>query len=178
MAEKRSPLQRRVAPSVTASLEYPDGKIDFRLAFNNNALARIEESTGLNLLANPYALWGKVSKSRLGVIFWAGLLQDRPELASDEGLLVVRSYLDSQENELRAFNAVWEAYLLYLPKEQAEELSALRAKAENESTEKKDGAEPQPAEKKTEQPESPQTGSSSGPSADSISGSALANSAS
>lgn len=178
MAEKRSPLQRRIAPSITASLEYPDGKMDFRLAFNNNALARIEESTGLNLLAAPYALWDKLGKSRLGVIFWAALLQDRPELASDEGLLVARSYLDGPENDMRAFNAVWEAYVLYLPKDQAEALRAARVNWEKDRDEEKDAAEPLPEEKKTDLPQSPQTGSSSGPSPDSISDSAKANSAS
>ena len=177
MPEKRTPLQRRVAPSVNVTLEYPDGKASFRLAFNNNALARIEETTGVNLLASPYALWEKLGKSKLGIIFWAALLQDRPELGSDEGLLVARSYLDGEENDLRIFNAVWDAYMLYVPKRQAEALRTARSEWEHEQA-SGEGSEPAPVEKKTETSEGPQAGSSSGPSPDSTSASAMRSSAS
>jgi hypothetical protein len=197
MPKERTPLRRRVAPGVSLTLKYSDGDVSFRLAYNNNALASIEERTevfvpqedgtmvksNLNLLANPYALWEKLGKNRLGVIFWAALLQDRPELDSDIGLLTVRSYLDRPENELKVFNAAWEAFMLYLPKDQAEGLRAARADWEK----KRDaGDPPEPAATVPTPPapgpeltaSNPLPGSSSGPSPDSTSDSPIAISAS
>jgi hypothetical protein len=189
----RNALQRRIAPGVTLTLEYPDGRkpVTFRLAYNNYAIGHIEEKSGdLNLLQNPFSIWSKFGKRMLGIAFWAALLQDRPELNSEEGLMLAFDYLGGPENELRVFEAVWEAYMLYLPKDQAEQL-----RADREEWKKKQAEEnpPEPAAKiatpaqetipaglqvQPSPAQSPQTGSSSGVSPDSTSDSPIAISAS
>ena len=90
-------LKKRIAPSVPVSLELSDGEgtnvsLGLRLSYDFNAVTRIEEKTGLNLL--NLASWNNLNATALGVMFWAGLIARQPEYAGDEGLEVARSYID------------------------------------------------------------------------------------
>jgi hypothetical protein len=159
-----SALRRRIAPSVPLIVEYTDEKGPFskayRLAFNLNVLAEISEKTGLQALS--FDIWIKLSARVLRVMLWAALLPHQPEFYADDGIETVGSMLDG-ENQEKAVRALWDAYLLYLPKDQAEALQRERTRAEKAATE--GGGDLPLATPATEQPNpSPSDGLNSGPS--------------
>lgn len=138
MPEKSTALRRRIAPSVPLEISFSDENGEFtrayRVAFNLNVLAEISEKTGLSALS--FDLWTKLDARVLRAMLWAALLPNHPEFdthdrngRTDEGIETIGSWLqgDNQENAARA---LWDAYLLYLPKDQAELLRTEREKAE------------------------------------------------
>jgi hypothetical protein len=158
----RSAFRRRVAPSVPLLIEYEDeqGKFSklYRLAFNLNVLAEISEKTGLQALT--FDLWTNISAQVLRVMFWAALLPHQPEFASAEGLEAAGAMLDGASQDA-CVRALWEAYLLYLPKDQADVVRKMREEASEESRPSMSPEAAAPAEQLP--------GSSSGVSADTIS---------
>src|SRR5258707_10836793 len=94
-------------------------------------------------------------------MLWAALLPHHPEFAAEDGIETAGSMLDGTNQE-KAVRALWDAYLLYLPKDQAEALRRERERGEKEAAE---GGDPDPlASKTTENPQpSSSDGSSSGP---------------
>jgi hypothetical protein len=156
-----SALRRRIAPSVPLLIEYTDEQGSFshayRVSFNLNVLAEISEKTGLSALTGDIFI--KLSARVLRVMLWAALLPQHPEFDSEEGLEVVGSMLDG-DNQFRALTALWEAYLLYLPADQAAAMRRERERAEKEAR----GEALPLAEGATEPTEtSPSDGSNSGP---------------
>ena len=132
-------LKRRIAPSVPLKLQLDDDGgtnfvREFRLSFDFNAAALIEEKTGLNLLTAEVWTSGLSSRS-LSVMFWAAVLANHPEYAfpdehgepTDEGLEIIRSYMDVGNTDA-IHGALWDAYFISLPKEKREALE--KAKAE------------------------------------------------
>lgn len=181
MPEKKSPLQRRIAPSVPVVLEFPDEpkQIAFRLSFDMNTTVRIEEKTGLNMLGVT-ALWTNLSTKALRAAFWAAMIPNHPEYDSDEGLAAIGSLLVG-ENGDRAADAVWKAYLLFLPESQAKFLEQAR---KDRLKELESGNPPKPAtptqttDLTAPAEQKDPIGSSSGPSPALTSASAIASSAS
>jgi len=134
MAGKVAAIRHRVAPSVPFSLELTDAsgsfKIDMQLRFDFNVLARIEKETGLKMLGGIDMFTTKMSSSVLSTMLWAAAADSLdPEYDSQEGLEAVRSYLD-KESGSRAYDALWEAYMLFLPKKDADVLRDLKEKAD------------------------------------------------
>jgi hypothetical protein len=199
MPERKSPLARRIRPSVPIALG--DG-VELQLSFSMNALARIEErinqqrlaalaarvedpkelvklheSTKLRLVGNIFALWIAASSyDVLRTAFWSAVVENHREYDSDEGFAIVTSHVDTSNVDAIG-EKLTEAYELFLSKDQrdifhdAVERSKAEAQAEREKT------DPRKPESAIEPPaDSP--GSGSGPSPDTISGSALASSAS
>ena len=168
----KSALRRRVAPFVPVLIEYEDENGPFsklyRLAFNLNVLAEISEKTGLQALT--FDMWTRLSASILRVMFWSALIPHQPEFDNAEGFEVAGSMLNGESQE-SVVKALWEAYLLYLPKDEAELLRQKRKEAlEGES----DPLEiPAPMTKPASE-----AGSSSGVSADTTYESPIAQSAS
>lgn len=174
MPEKKPvAVLRRVARCVPVTLEFDGSKHTFQLSFDFNTLARIEEKTKIRMM-NIFSVWIDMSASVLGVMFWAAAAGNHPEFDSDQGLVAMRSYLDVANVDAVA-DALWGAYMLFLPKEKRERMQAARA----EALEKVEAGEnpPTPATPTEATPAQP-TGSSSGPSPDSTSDLPLANSAS
>lgn len=135
-----TPLKRRIAPSVPLTLTLTDDNgaefaREFRLSFDFNAAALVEDKTGLNLLTAE--VWVKLTSSNLSILFYASLLAHHPEYgkvgdegcthATDTGLEIVRSYMDVGNTD-QIHEAVWNAYFLSLPKEKRDALE--RAKRE------------------------------------------------
>lgn len=181
MPEKKLPLARRVRPSVPITLELDQGQqATFRLSFDFNAIVRIEEKTGLRML-NVYAPWAGLSATVLSVMLWAAMLANHPEYDSDEGLAIVRSFLDP-ENADRATQSLWEAYLLYLPERQAKAMRQMREDAEKAQKAENPPPPATPTQVKVEAPPASEgknsIGSDSGPSPDTTSASASESSAS
>jgi hypothetical protein len=194
--EKKSALKKRIAPSLPLKLELVDDNgstftRNFRLSFDFNALARIQEKTGIRMLG--LEIWGALSASVLSVMFWASVLANQPDYntvdedgkPTDEGLEVIRSYMD-MSNADQISDACWDAFLLGLPKDRAEKLREMKKEAERIALEKankrargeavEDDVPNAPAPALT-MPADP-TGSSSMPSPELTSASAKASSAS
>lgn len=132
-----SALKKRIAPSVPLSLELTDDTGEkfvknFKLSFDFNAKAEIEERTGLNLLTAE--VWTNLSAKVLSVMFWAAALANHPEYRTkdaegnetDEGLEVIRSYMELSNTDA-IYEALWDSYFISLPKDRREALEASRA---------------------------------------------------
>ena len=171
-------LKRRIAPSVPLKLQLDDDGganfvREFRLSFDFNAAALIEEKTGLNLLTAEVWTSGLSSRS-LSVMLWAAVLANHPEYAfsddkgepTEEGLEIIRSYMDVGNTDL-IHDALWDAYFISLPKDKRETLE--RARAELIAAQKA-GRSPLAVAPETA-PASPSDGSNSGPSPELISAS-------
>src|SRR5690348_17116416 len=120
---------KRIAPSHGFMLEceqFGGGKFSkgFRLCFDFSAFARIKERTGIELWNEPRNWASLDSSSVLPVVFWAAILRHHPEYASDDGLEAVASYIDPS-NADKIGMALFEAYLVSLPKEMAQRLRDL-----------------------------------------------------
>jgi len=133
MAGKVAAIRHRIAPSVPFSLEITDSsgsfKIDFQLRFDFNVLARIEKETGLKMLGGMDMFTTKMSSSVLSAMLWAAAADSNPDYDNEEGLRAIRSYLDKEAGS-RAYDALWEAYMLFLPKKDADVLRDLKEKAD------------------------------------------------
>jgi hypothetical protein len=138
MPEKNTALRRRVAPSAPLEISFSDENGSFtqtyRVAFDLNVFAEISEKTGVPALSLD--LWTKLDARVLRAMLWAALLPNHPEFdtrdrkgRTNEGIETIGSWLDG-DNQERSAHALWEAYLLYLPDDQAEELRMRREKAE------------------------------------------------
>jgi hypothetical protein len=182
MPAKKSPLQVRIAPSVPVTFDVPDGeaktkKLELSVSFDVNTMIRIEGKTNLNML-NMLALWTRLNMTVLRAALWAAILPSHPEYDSDEGFGAVAYMLADEVNRERAVEALWNAYMAFLPKDRREDMIRRRSEAEAAAA----AGEPPPDEdaegKKTAEEASLPTGSSSGPAPALISASARANSAS
>lgn len=133
MRANRAPLKRRIRPSVPVDLEVDGEKHTFDLAFDFNALARIEEKTDLKTI-NILAIWRNLGSARvLGAVFWAATLLYQPEYDSEEGYRVLQSLL-GPENWDPISGKLWDAYMLFLPPDQRKVMTDLRQKAEADPT--------------------------------------------
>jgi hypothetical protein len=133
MPGKITPLRRRIAPSVPLSLKIIDDggdtfTVNLHLRFDFNVLARIEEKTGLTMLSGK-DMWSNLTASVLSVMLWAAAIPSSPEYDGDEGLEILRSYLDKDAAD-QASTALMEAYLLFLPKNEADILREHKKKIE------------------------------------------------
>lgn len=189
---KDSALRRRIAPSVPLRLELKedDGKSfirEFRLCFDFNAAARIKEKTGVSVL-NFVEAWSQIIDPRLvSTMFWAAILANNPEYntfgedgkPTDEGLEVIRSYMDDANSE-QILEALWSAYLLSLSKEKREAVQKIRKDAEanrDRTPPGNQGNPPVPLSVPAELPTTAKNGSGSGQSQDMISDLVTASSA-
>jgi hypothetical protein len=133
---QESAVKRRVAPSVPITIELLDDSgakftRNFRLSFDFNAFARIEEKTDVRVLGME--IWAKLSPRVVGAMLWAGVLALHPEYdtedeegePTDEGLEAIRSYIDAGNVDFIG-DKLWEAYLITLPKERADALRKWR----------------------------------------------------
>jgi len=176
-----TPIKKRIAPSVPLTLELTDHSgakftRNFWLSLDFNAYARIEQKTGLKMLGG--GMFTQLSAEVLSAALWAAVLAHHEEYdtidgkgrPTNDGLEAIRSYIDAG-NQDAVFEAVWDAYLISLPKEKAD---ALR-KGRDESEKGKDPNAAAPAAALPATDPLP-TGSRSGPSPDMTSASMTANS--
>jgi hypothetical protein len=182
MPDKRSAaIRRRIAPftPLVLMLEEQGGafyRVELKLAFDMNAGAAIQERTAdpkMNFrgyMLTHFRTWANISEPMLlKAMFWGAVLAHHPEYNSDEGFDTVGTFIQENNSE-EILEAIEKAYLAYLPKERAEELLKLKAKAKAEEVAKLkgDGAETDVPLDGTNQT-SPSAGSRSGPSPDTTS---------
>jgi len=133
-------LRRRIAPAIQVTLELQDEggspyKASFQVSYDFNAAAAIQEHTvskahpeGLKL--TDASVWSHASEPIFfSVMFWAGIIARHPEYNSDEGLEVIRSYMDERNSDL-IIGACWDAYLLGLTPEKRKFMEKLKDDAE------------------------------------------------
>jgi len=177
MPEKNAALRRRIAPftPLTLELDEPGGKIkiELKLAFNMNSAAAVQEETGY--LLTDVKIWNHIGEPKLlRAMLWAAAIAHQPEYESRDGLPTIGSYIQ-EENSEQIVDALWKAYLSYLPPAKRELL--LKAKAEAEQRAER-GEPNRPLETSPAMPLSNQSiGGNSGPSPEPMA-SALTNSAS
>jgi len=171
-------LKKRTAKTYPLVLDLEDGDAKFTRSFllllDFNALAAAEEKAGTRMIG--IAFWTRMSARMLTALLWAAALRYQPEYATvdkdgnptDDGFEVIGSYIDPG-NESAVAEALWEAYLVNMPQDRQTLLRKLRAGEEKPDPNGQEPAEP---------PASNQPGSTSGPSPDTTSVSAIASSAS
>jgi hypothetical protein len=123
-------LRRRIVPAVVLQLDLDDDSGEkfsrtFRLSFDFNAFALIQEKTGVDMTG--LRAWARLNPSTLSIMFWAACLACSPEYAGDEGLGVLRSYMDVSNEELIGAK-LFEAYAAALPEAQRKLLLDLKAR--------------------------------------------------
>ncbi|HEY0701272.1 MAG TPA: hypothetical protein VGD60_00750 [Candidatus Acidoferrales bacterium] len=179
--KKTAALRRRIAPSTPLTLELeqeygPIIKVELKLAFDMTAAAALQEKT--QLLLTDYSIWKHIGEPKLlATMLWAACLSHHPELDVDEGPGVIGSYIQ-ENNADQVTEALWQAYLAYLPKAKREKFAQLKAEAEEKA---KRGDETESPLDETKTPASgtiPSAGSISGPLPDTTSASVSASSAS
>ena len=117
MKKPQESLRRRIVPSVLLALDLAedDGskmQRTFRLSFDYNAYALIQDRTGLD--ATGQEVWRDLNASTVSVMFWAAVLACQPEYEGEEGLGVIRSYMDRGNQDL-IMEKLFEAHIAALP---------------------------------------------------------------
>lgn len=102
--------------ALTVQTEEGETQLSFRLLFDFNALALVEETTGYSLLTG--AIFKHLNASISSVLFWAAVQAHSPEYAGPDGLEAIRSMLNLRNYDL-AQQAVQEAFIQSLPEAQA-----------------------------------------------------------
>lgn len=130
-------LRRRIAPSVALKLDLKDDSGEnftrnLRLSFDCNAMAMVQEETGWSMMSGQ--IWDHLDEKTLSIMLHAAVLALQPEYGVENGLEVLRSYMDFSNAEQIA-EALNEAFLIQLPAEKADEIrkkqKAAREKGEN-----------------------------------------------
>lgn len=126
MAKLKAPKWLGTSVPHILSVEGEHGEtkeFSFRLCLDFNALALVEERTGISL-TNPGDIFKVLSVSKIRTLYWAAIQAHQPvEYEGDEGLLAIGSLLNFK-NSGSACDAVWEAFLIAVPEESANNLRA------------------------------------------------------
>lgn len=130
-------MKRRIVRALPFTLDVAGvGKLEFQLSYDFNAAAALQEKTtckahpaGIKL--QELATWKFVNEPIvISALFWAGVILRHPEYNSDEGLEIIRSYIDEGQQLDAVIKACWDAYLLNVPKEKREFMEELKKQAE------------------------------------------------
>ena len=126
----KSPLRRRISPSVPFTLTFEDeqGKASFsyKLAYNWNSLALIEEQLGTSMIVDIGDIFENPTIKNVSVLLWAALQENHADegYAGVEGLEYIRQNLTIPiaKDALRACS---DAYVAQLSPEQQARLKKL-----------------------------------------------------
>lgn len=136
----KSPLRRRITPSVPFTLHVEDEggtfETSFQLAYDLNSMALFEEATGLNMFRDIARILAERSVTIVSALLWAGVqINHADEYAGSEGLAIIRQNATLVEmNNIMA--ACLKAFMTQLPKETQERLKKEQeAKAAGATTE-------------------------------------------
>jgi hypothetical protein len=122
----KSPLRRRVSPTVPFTLKVEDANGDkfeqsFRLSYDFNTLPLVEEKTGKSMLTQVGEIMDNPSVTNVSILLWAAVLENHPEYQGEEGLRTIRYNLTLATAKV-ALDACKEAFLLQLPADQVARL--------------------------------------------------------
>jgi hypothetical protein len=134
MAKQKPPMWLGACAPHVLSVEGERGEVkefSFRLCLDFNALALVEEHTGISL-TTPADIFKVLTVSRVRILYWAALQAYQPgEYEGVDGLRAIGSLL-SFKNSGAAVDGVWEAFLKAVPEETATRLRAV-VEAANEA---------------------------------------------
>lgn len=131
MSNGKSPLRRRITPSVPFILHVEDegGNFEqsFQLAYDLNSMALFEEATGMNLFKDIGQILSTRSVTIVTALFWAGVqINHGADYNGQEGLEILRSNIT-----LPQFGPIMEACLkAFVTQLTREQQNALKAKQE------------------------------------------------
>jgi hypothetical protein len=134
MSSNKTPLRRRVTPSVPFTLQVEDAggekfTIGFQLAFDMNAFALVEEEIGLSMLTDIGEIFDNPTVKTITALLWAGIQEHHSEFEGKNGLRAVRNLVTFGQAKA-VLTACVEAFLTQLPKEQADRLRERKRKIE------------------------------------------------
>lgn len=147
MPDRSEALRKRITPSVPITLELEDDggakfTKSFHVSFDYNTVTTIEERTGLQMVSGKEheSVWKNPTARVTSIMFWAAILNHHPEYASDEGLKIIRSYMDAS-NATKIAKAMNDAFVLTLSKEQQEHIRSEEKKEEEKAEARKKAQE-------------------------------------
>jgi hypothetical protein len=109
------------------------------LCYDFNALSLIEEKTSWSLLTG--AIFNHLTAAITLTMFWAGVIANHPEYASDAGRQVLGSMI-THRNAAAVSDAVSEAFIKSLPDDQQARIRAAAAQAKADAEAKARGEAP------------------------------------
>lgn len=127
----KSPLRRRISPSVPFTLTFEDengtSTSSYKLAYNWNSLALVEEQLGKSILLDIGEILENPSIRNVSVLLWAALQENHEEdFEGIAGLKLVRQNLTVGESR-KTLDACSEAYVKQLSQEQQNMLKEIQA---------------------------------------------------
>jgi len=133
----KSPMRRRISPSVPFTLTFEDeqGKasFSFKLAYNFNSLALVEEKLGVSMLTDIGEIIDAPTVQNVSVLLWAAVQENHADdYAGEDGLETIRMNLTIAQTK-DALNACSRAYVKQLPAEQQERIARIVAAKEEGS---------------------------------------------
>lgn len=145
----QSSFRQRIAPFVPFTLTYEEEgggtrEISFKISFDLNAMALVEETTGLSMITDLGKVFEEPTISNVTAMFWAGIQKYNSDYAGVEGLKAIRSLLD-YSNVRPIFRKCIEAFILQLPKEKREQYQkALDSEASASGVQNENPTQPGP----------------------------------
>ena len=143
-------LQKRKVPAHNVTIEVPGvGSLEFQLTYDFNAAAALQEKTvskafPMGIKLPEIEAWSHIGEPIfLSVLFWAGIIGRHPDYNNDDGLEIIRSYMDEGNSEVIA-QGCWDAYLLNLPQKKREFMEELKRQAEAGIRKKSEAASKKP----------------------------------
>ena len=130
----KSPLRRRISPSTPFTLTFEDeqGKasLSYKLAYNWNSLALIEEKLHVSMITDIGQVFENPNVTNVSVLLWAAIQENHAEEGydGDAGLELIRQNLTISCAK-EALAACSDAYVKQLPPEQQERVKKLVAAA-------------------------------------------------
>jgi uncharacterized membrane protein YccC len=123
----KSPLRRRISPSVPFTLTFEDEQgvftASYQLAYNLNSMALVELELNKSMLTSLGELLENPTATSVSVMFWAALQENHSdEFEGEDGLRLVRTNLTVAQTR-SALAACAKAYIQQLPKEQQQRLT-------------------------------------------------------
>jgi len=145
---KTEALRRRIVPAVVLQLDLADDSGEqfsrtFRLSFDFNTFALIQEKTGFDMTG--LRAWSNLNPATLSIMFWAAVIGNSPEYKGEEGLGVLRSYMDISNEDLIG-EKLFEAYAAVLSEKPRKALLDIWEKAKRGANPTKPPAAEPPAE--------------------------------
>jgi len=86
----------------------------YKLEFTINALCALEEKSGCDSIDELFSS-GKISLTRIRLLIWSGLLEDKPDISVKEAGEIMGSFLKQEDGLEKLTTVLNEAVMAALP---------------------------------------------------------------